>query len=428
MTRDANHIPPGGPIGPTRAGPRGLRSWWVLGACAGTLAGCVATAPVAPNAASTASAATVEFGAERSAQLRQRLERGGWGFLVSSVSRSNAGEPPTEFFVFVDPASVARYGNIARARVLHSYARPVAGSAATISFQQFDCAARTLQATAMDRFSDSEATLRISSSNLTGQLLPVAPRSLGEVLFNSVCVGRFARGTGTGGAPTATARPPAAAQPGGAAPTTPPRASTGSGIAIATGLVLTNAHVVARCGSVEVTHQGRRLPASIRQRDERQDLALLAAADLPEMPYPALRQQANVGEAVMVAGYPLAGLLSSDLIVTDGIVNALSGIGDRDSHLQMSAAVQPGNSGGPLLDRGGNLVGVVVAKLNALATMVVTGDLPQNVNFAIKPERVSAFLQGHGVQPRAATAVAALDTQQVAAAARGFTVKVDCKP
>src|SRR5438132_5594034 len=117
-------------------------------------------------------------------------------------------------------------------------------------------------------------------------------------------------------------------------------------------------------------------------RDRQNDLALLPVTEPPRAD---LRlQRANwrlsvrLGEDVVVYGFPLAGVLSSEGNVTTGIITALSGTGDNKDHLQLSAPVQPGNSGGPVLDRQGNVVGVVVSKLNDLAMVAAKGDLPQN--------------------------------------------------
>ena len=85
-------------------------------------------------------------------------------------------------------------------------------------------------------------------------------------------------------------------------------------------------------------------------------------------------------------------MLASGGNVVTGNVTALAGLGDDSRFLQISAPVQPGNSGGPLFDRHGNVVGVVVAKLNALKIASATGDIPQNVNFAIKASVAIAFL------------------------------------
>ncbi len=99
------------------------------------------------------------------------------------------------------------------------------------------------------------------------------------------------------------------------------------------------------------------------------------------------------GEDIVVYGFPLPGVLSSGGNVSTGNVTALTGLGDDSRFLQISAPVQPGNGGGPLLDRSGNVVGVVVSKLNALSVASATGDVPQNVNFAIKASVALAFLE-----------------------------------
>ena len=101
--------------------------------------------------------------------------------------------------------------------------------------------------------------------------------------------------------------------------------------------------------------------------------------------------------SVVAVGFPLPGLLASEANVTTGIVSALAGIGDDTRFLQMTVPVQPGNSGGPLLDLEGRVVGVVVGKLDAVKVASVTGDIPQNVNFAIKAGVLRSFLDASAV-------------------------------
>jgi serine protease Do len=91
-----------------------------------------------------------------------------------------------------------------------------------------------------------------------------------------------------------------------------------------------------------------------------------------------------VGESIFVYGFPLTGLLSSSGNFTVGTITSIAGLGDDSRIMQISAPVQPGNSGGPLLDRSGNVVGIIVSKLNALRLAQVTQDMAQNINFAIK--------------------------------------------
>nr|WP_152718071.1 serine protease [Microvirga tunisiensis] len=132
--------------------------------------------------------------------------------------------------------------------------------------------------------------------------------------------------------------------------------------------MLTNAHVVDECTTIRVTLDGREpLPARLAASDKANDLALLRVDHRPTK-LAAIRIGIRLGEPVAVFGFPLSNVLASTGNFTLGNVTALAGLGDDTRHIQISAPVQPGNSGGPLLDHQGNLVGVVTYKLNALKT------------------------------------------------------------
>ncbi len=151
--------------------------------------------------------------------------------------------------------------------------------------------------------------------------------------------------------------------------------ATGSGFVVAPGRVLTNAHVVRGCGGVRARNAGRRTAnARLLRVDTGRDLALLG---VPDAFGPALSLRdgppLRLGDGIVTFGYPLTGLLSSGPTLTTGGISALSGLRDSPADLTISAPVQPGNSGGPLLDLRGHVVGVVVAKLNALAIARLTG-------------------------------------------------------
>ena len=122
----------------------------------------------------------------------------------------------------------------------------------------------------------------------------------------------------------------------------------------------------------------------------------------------------------------MSGLLASGVNVTIGTVSALAGLGDDARYLQITAPVQVGNSGGPLLDVSGNLVRVVVAKLDALKVAKAVGDVPQNVNFAINASVARTFLDAHGVEYQTATSLTTLETPAIAELSRAFTVAVEC--
>ncbi len=100
----------------------------------------------------------------------------------------------------------------------------------------------------------------------------------------------------------------------------------------------------------------------------------------------------RTGDRVFTVGYPYPDLLGVEAKLTDGIINAQSGIGGDIRVLQMSAPVQKGNSGGPLLNMRGEVVGVVVSRLSAAKILKMTGELPQNANYAIKAAYLGPLL------------------------------------
>ena len=204
--------------------------------------------------------------------------------------------------------------------------------------------------------------------------------------------------------------------------------SSGSGFLVGTrGEILTNYHVIDKCNRLTVNHRGTEHGATVKAGDETNDLALLIAQSVKGFVSTlSVSPQTRLGEIVQVAGYPLSGILSNNLNITSGNVSALAGLANNVTHLQITAPVQPGNSGGPLLDETGNVVGIVVSQLNAIETARYTGSLPQNVNFAIKVSVVRMFLENHGVTYRRGTSGSKMSPEKIADLARGFTVAVQC--
>jgi tetratricopeptide (TPR) repeat protein len=113
--------------------------------------------------------------------------------------------------------------------------------------------------------------------------------------------------------------------------------------------------------------------------------------------------------------------------VSVGNVSALAGIADDSRYFQISAPVQPGNSGGPLLDGSGRLVGIVTAKLNALRMARFTGDIPENVNFAIKAEVARTFLDSKHISYQTARSDQQLSPADIGDLGRPFTVHIECE-
>jgi TPR repeat protein len=206
------------------------------------------------------------------------------------------------------------------------------------------------------------------------------------------------------------------------------RTGTGSGFFVdSAGHIITNHHVVNNCGEVRIPAHGE--TARVIAADARNDLALLGTGVAPER-LPIFREgddTALLGESVIVAGFPLGQVLAGGLNVTTGSVSALAGPRNNAAMLQITAPVQSGNSGGPVLDQRGQVIGVVVGKLNALRIAAYTGDVPQNVNFAINRSVVRTFLEANGVQlDTAPSATAAAATTEIADQARHYTVLLEC--
>jgi S1-C subfamily serine protease len=205
--------------------------------------------------------------------------------------------------------------------------------------------------------------------------------------------------------------------------------SSGTGFVVSReGHVLTNAHVVDRCSSIDVkADNGDVVSGRVLAKDTTNDLALLRTPLRPSK-VAGVRLGIRLGEGVAAFGFPLTTLLSSSGNFTLGNVTALSGLKDDSRYLQVSAPVQPGNSGGPLFDQNGNVVGVVSAKLNALNVMVATnGDIPQNVNFAIKGSLAASFLESNQVSVEPGTASQVVAPADLADQAKQVSVLIRCE-
>ena len=213
---------------------------------------------------------------------------------------------------------------------------------------------------------------------------------------------------------------------------TPPATTknTGSGFFIThQGHLITNAHVVDGCTEVTVSRLGSSSSkATIVARDKLNDLALLQA-ETSIATVAALRggRPIRQGETVVAYGFPLTGIVSSGGILTAGTVSALAGARDDTRYLQVSTQIQPGNSGGPLMDTTGAVVGVTAASLDDAKLVRTTGAVPQNVNFALKADVVRTFLDSTGVSADTSTGGRDLSLPDIGEKARAFTALIECK-
>lgn len=197
------------------------------------------------------------------------------------------------------------------------------------------------------------------------------------------------------GGDVATAVPPAAGEGAEATDTPRPRVtgrlkSSGTGFYIAPTTLLTASHVIEGCRAVAMA-DGTAL--EIIAADSSLDVAALAGAtDVGVWLRLSALEVPKLGEAVTALGYPYYTSLEQGLTVTSGNVSALRGADGSSNRVMITAPVQPGNSGGPLLNKKGAVIGIVVSRMDDLAVLEETGSLPQNMNFAVPSGPLLTFL------------------------------------
>ena len=209
---------------------------------------------------------------------------------------------------------------------------------------------------------------------------------------------------------------------------TPGTTYTGSGFAVDAQHILTNAHVIEGMSRVDVANEKFSAAAEIVFVDPRNDIALLRVTGQPLPAAASFREgyDIHLGEDVIVLGFPLQGLLGSGPQATAGNVSALCGIGNDTSVMQFSAPIASGNSGGPILDQAGHVVGLVYSSLNK-ELVRQGGSNAENVNFGVKGVVVRAFLNATGVEPQVASAGYPRSRAEVVREGRAFIYRIRCE-
>ena len=180
--------------------------------------------------------------------------------------------------------------------------------------------------------------------------------------------------------------------------------TTGTSIYAGTGFmfsgkdyVITNWHVIRGMNSIKIKFlNGEKINASVLLKDAENDIAFLKLEKTPQLPPSNIRigdsSKIRMGDEVFTIGYPAYQILGENPKYTRGEVNALSGINDDPRVFQVSVQIQPGNSGGPLFNSSGEVIGITQASLDPKVAVGVLGALPQNVNYAIKSSYISNLL------------------------------------
>ena len=168
--------------------------------------------------------------------------------------------------------------------------------------------------------------------------------------------------------------------------------SSGTAFFIAPDILVTNAHVITDDEDIVFIKDGIEEKAELLYKNTQNDLAFLRTRVF-DIPYFRLAEQSEYGitQPIYVLGYPMSDILGNEIRVTNGIINSLSGVGGDTNKFQISAQVQPGNSGGPVINDSFTVVGVATSKLSDSFVVSTKNTIAQNVNFAIKSNIVTLF-------------------------------------
>ena len=161
--------------------------------------------------------------------------------------------------------------------------------------------------------------------------------------------------------------------------------------------VITNWHVVRGANNIKVKFlNGERIKANVAIKDPQNDITFLKLARQPQLPPSNLKigdsSNMKMGDKVFTIGYPAHWVMGDNPKYTEGVVNAISGLKDDPTVFQISVQIQPGNSGGPLFNSSGEVIGITQSSLDPNVAIRALGTLPQNVNYAIKSSYISALL------------------------------------
>jgi hypothetical protein len=181
-----------------------------------------------------------------------------------------------------------------------------------------------------------------------------------------------------------------------------PSTVVGSGFFISEdGMLISNSHIVEGAFNILVRKvSGEKFKAKVLVADEKNDIAILKPLEpvaVPKWLSLGLFQDTKLGDPIRIIGFPLSDILGMYPRVTQGIISADVGLLGDPTRFQVSASIQPGNSGGPILDEKYQVIGIATGKLSDWYAVKRTGSIPQNVNFGVKID-YARFLCGNTIK------------------------------
>lgn len=201
------------------------------------------------------------------------------------------------------------------------------------------------------------------------------------------------------------------------------RDSAGTAFFVSESRVLTSNHVIRSCQDIELTRRGYTAAAKVIAKDTDNDLAILEADTVNSNTLKfGTDKGAQIGHEIVVLGYPISDGLGSSMRLTTGSISALTDLADDTARLQMSAPVQPGNSGGPVLDASGHIVGIVYARVEKS----ISGRLTQNANLAIKANVAQVFLDINNVDYKVESSSHVKDLVDIVNESRESVIRIIC--
>lgn len=169
-------------------------------------------------------------------------------------------------------------------------------------------------------------------------------------------------------------------------------AGSGSGFFVSKkGHIISNHHVIEGCDRIKLSYKGKEIDTDVLAVDKKNDLAILKANIRPIKVYSVSKEDAPLLEEVVIAGYPLGKRVSASIKTSKGSITALSGYGDNFSEFQTDAALNQGNSGGPIMNQKGNIIGVAVANYGKKAGV-------ESFNFGIKSSTLNTFANSNNLK------------------------------